>query len=105
MDKIAGIERELAGSIDLREVSKAQDVDEFEALTNREFNRNFEAALLESDQTVKPLIRSRRTRREISMGRPQFLLDESNVKTFTFRHRYTQNQQHGRNTSTITSKT
>lgn len=46
LEKIAMIEQELTGSVDLREVSKAQDVDEFEALTNREFNRNYEAALL-----------------------------------------------------------
>ena len=46
MDKIARIERELTGSMDLREVSKAQDVDEFDALTKGEFNRNYEAALL-----------------------------------------------------------
>ena len=45
MDKLARIERELTGSIDLREVKNAQDEDEFEAITNKEFNTNFEADL------------------------------------------------------------
>jgi len=56
---------------------------------------------MEQGEVNRPMIQSRRTRRGESLGKPLFLLDEQNVKSFSFRNRYYKNQMHGRNTSTI----
>jgi hypothetical protein len=57
------IQRELSNSIELCQVQKVSDIDDFEGFTNRDFNKNYEVALLNSNQTVRPLIKSRGTRR------------------------------------------
>jgi hypothetical protein len=49
--------------VELRQVSKVQDIDEFEVVTNKEFNTFYEKSLANSNQTVRPLIKSRGTRR------------------------------------------
>jgi hypothetical protein len=62
-EKITRIERDLSESVELRQVSKVQDTDEFEVVTNKEFNTFYEKSLMSSNQTVRPLIKSRGTRR------------------------------------------
>ena len=54
---------ELSDSVELRQVSKVQDIEDFETFTNKDFNRTYELALRNSNQTVRPLIKSRATRR------------------------------------------
>lgn len=54
---------ELSDSVELRQVSKVQDIEDFETFTNKDFNKTYEQALRNSNQTVRPLIKSRATRR------------------------------------------
>mmetsp|Transcript_5574 Transcript_5574/g.8790 ORF Transcript_5574/g.8790 Transcript_5574/m.8790 type:complete len:85 (+) Transcript_5574:35-289(+) len=67
LEKIVRIERELSGSIELRQVSKVQDTEEFENHTNREFNKNYETAFSKVASPINNMmidIRKRRCRGE-----------------------------------------
>ena len=99
-EKISRIERELSNSIELCQVQKLQDIDDFEGFTNRDFNRGYEVALLNSNQTVRPLIKSRATRRREAQENG-FKVSESQISGFTFKSRYARNTKYGRTTSTI----
>ena len=54
------LDQELGASSDLRSVSKKIDSADFENETNKQFNHAYEQALLSTDQTITPLIRSRK---------------------------------------------
>ena len=49
------IENDLNTSVELREVSKPRDSEEFEGVTNRDFNKSFELAMMAADRGSKPL--------------------------------------------------
>lgn len=49
LDKLNRIERELHESEDLRLVQKHQDIVDFEADTNKEFNKKYELSILSSN--------------------------------------------------------
>jgi len=86
-------------------VSKEIDTIDFEIRTNKEFNKSYEAALLSSDQRIKPIIQARRKPLEEKMNCNHldqlFNYDENKLNCFTFRSRYKNNQLNGRNTSTF----
>lgn len=101
--KLNMLAEELDNSVELKRVSHPQDIEEFEATTNREFNRNFETALMSNGAfEPKPVMRSRRTR-DAFKTLAQFQVDETAIKNFSFRTRYAKNMKHGRNTSTISN--
>lgn len=81
-------------------VQKHQDIDDFEGFTNKEFNKSYENALLNSNQTVRPLIKSRATRRREAQE-SSFKVNEQNINSFTFKSMFHKNQYQGRMTSTI----
>jgi hypothetical protein len=45
LEKLDRIERELNNSIQLRQICHPKETEEFETITNKEFNKNFEIAL------------------------------------------------------------
>ena len=105
--KLMRIEAELLESIDLKEVQHYRDVEEFEGVTNNEFNRNFESEMHASGQfkiVEDEGIRGRRARRSGTSDTIR-RLDEGNIKTFTFSKRYDRNKNIGRITSTLKSHT
>jgi len=71
-------------------------------VTNKDFNKSYETAIKDSNMTVRPLIKSRKTRRAEAQQKG-VTLDETNIKSFTFRNRYVKNLNHGRHTSTISN--
>ena len=65
--KLERIEMELTNSVDLKSVSKPIDTIDFESITNKEFNRNFQAELESTKNNYKPILRSRSSRRTEAM--------------------------------------
>lgn len=116
-EKLQRIENELQDSIELCRVNHPQDIEDFENVTNKEFNRAYEKEIASSSDfaTLKPILQNRPSRRapraaELTQQRHyleplllsnQFTVDETAIKTFTFKQRYNKNIKHGRNTSTL----
>ena len=102
-EKLDRIENELAASIELCTVQHPADIEDFEHTTNKEFNRNFETALIaQGEVSLKPKL-TKRGERNAFNTLTAFKVDESSVKQFTFKQRYNRNIKHGRNTSTLMS--
>jgi hypothetical protein len=84
--KLKEIEQQLKSSKELRLISIPRDMYEFEAMTNRDFNKTYETDVLNSGANrVQPILISREARREAArkkmLERP---IDEQKVRSFTF---------------------
>mmetsp|Transcript_13211 Transcript_13211/g.22410 ORF Transcript_13211/g.22410 Transcript_13211/m.22410 type:complete len:126 (+) Transcript_13211:595-972(+) len=105
-EKIERIEQEIGSSLELRQVQKEADVEEFEVTTNKEFNKNYEQSLMsiDSSQFIRPIMSSRRGANRVDSGGTtlqNFEVDEKTLKNFSFKGRYIKNKSSGRQTSTV----
>ena len=102
-EKLKMIEKELLGSFHLKRVENEADVEEFEGVTNSEFNRLFEHELKTSEHfaRLKDTYSSRRAARRSGTQALSFRISEQTIKGFTFSKRYDRNRYYGRVTSTM----
>lgn len=92
--KLARIEKEIGQSTMLKKVNLPEDTEDFENLTNREFNKNYEQSVRSRDGKDENQFRflgGRITRNRNNFTLNSFNFNETQVNQFTFKQRNLRN--------------